>query len=295
LIKDLRFEYGVLERVSPNVRRILARNPSPFTYFGTGTYVVGHGRVAVIDPGPALSEHVEALLRGLGDEQVSHVLITHTHLDHSPAARELVTRTGAAIYGFGPHHGHEHATGESVEEGADLAFVPDVRVKDGDVIAGDGFSFECVHTPGHASNHMCFALREESALFCGDHVMGWSTSVVAPPDGNMGDYLRSLDRLIGRDDARYYPTHGAPIDAPRDFVKALRKHRNQREQQILDCLAQGTTRILDMVPLMYVGVPTLLYPAASLSVYAHVLHLIERDAITTDEPLTLTASFRLRS
>lgn len=295
LNKDLRFEYGVLERVAPNIRRIVARNPSPFTLFGTGTYVIGEGRVAVIDPGPLKSEHVDALLAGLGDEQVTHVLVTHTHLDHSPAARELVQRTGAQTFGMGMHRADAHETGESLEEGADFDFVPDVHVRDGQVIEGDGFSIECLHTPGHARNHVCYALTSERALFSGDHVMGWSTSVIAPPDGDMGDYLRSLDRLLARDDARYYPTHGAPIDAPHELVAQFVKHRRQREQQILDCLAEGTRVIADMVPLMYLGVPTILHAAAAMSVYAHVLHLLERGLIGSDGDASLDAQYWLRS
>lgn len=291
-VKDLHFEYGVLSPLSPNVRRLIAHNPSPFTYAGTGTYVIGHGRVAVIDPGPAASEHIDNLLRALGGETVSHILITHTHLDHSPGARLLTERTAARTYGFGPH-GRSPEDDVKVEEGADFAFVPDERLADGDVVQCDGFEVEAVHTPGHCSNHLCFQLRGERAFFSGDHVMGWSTSVISPPDGNMADYLRSLTRLLGRDDARYYPTHGAPIDDPKPLVRAFIAHRHAREEQIVECLREGPRRIREMVPIMYAAVSPMLYPAAARSVFAHVLHMLATERIKTDEPPTIDAVYRL--
>ena len=219
--------YGRLEKVSPLIRRIVARNPGPFTFLGTGTYVVGRGRVAVIDPGPDLAEHVAALLAGLAGESVSHIVITHTHLDHSPAAAALQAATGAPTYGFGPH-GRRGETGES---GADLAFTPDHRLADGDSLAGAGWRLDALHTPGHASNHLCFALPEEQALFSGDHVMGWSTTVVAPQDGDMAAYMRSLTRLRQREERTYWPTHGGPIRDPHRHVDALIEHRLARHPQ----------------------------------------------------------------
>jgi glyoxylase-like metal-dependent hydrolase (beta-lactamase superfamily II) len=292
LVKDLHFEYGVLEHVSPNVRRLIAHNPSPFTYAGTGTYVVGRGSVAVIDPGPASSEHIDNLLRGLEGETVSHILITHTHLDHSPGARLLKERTGARTYGYGPHGGSERPE-DKVEEGADFAFVPDVAVKHGDVIEGKDYAIEAVHTPGHCSNHLCFGLQSEKLLFSGDHVMGWSTSVISPPDGNMVDYLRSLNLLLGRADGRYLPTHGPAIEDPKPLVAAFIAHRYAREAQILECLAAVPSTIQAMVPKMYAAVAKGLYPAAARSVYAHVLHMLETGAVATDERPTLTATYRL--
>lgn len=292
LVKDLRFEYGVLEQVSPNVRRLIAHNPSPFTYAGTGTYVVGRGAVAVIDPGPASAEHIDNLMRGLGNESVSHILITHTHLDHSPGARLLKERTGSKTYGFGPHGGSERPE-DKVEEGADFAFVPDVRMSHGEVISGQGFEIEAVHTPGHCSNHLCFQLRDEKLLFSGDHVMGWSTSVISPPDGSMVDYLRSLNLLLGRDDVRYLPTHGPAIEDPKPLVAAFIAHRHAREAQIVECLGGGPSTIQDMVPKMYAAVAKQLYPAAARSVYAHVLHMLEIGKIVTDEKPSLTAVYRL--
>src|SRR5271169_4297802 len=185
--REFSFEYGRLERVAPGIRRIVARNPSPFTFKGTGTYVVGEGEVAVIDPGPDQGEHVAALLAGLAGEQVTHILVTHTHRDHSPAAKALQAATGAPTYGFGPHAGGRRGE-PGIEEGGDWDFIPDVALKDGDAIVGADWRFEVVHTPGHTSNHLCFALPEQGVLFSGDHVMGWSTSVIAPPDGEMSAY-----------------------------------------------------------------------------------------------------------
>src|SRR5690349_8929345 len=250
--RDIAFEYGRLEPVAPGLRRIVARNPGPFTFKGTGTYVVGHGEVAVIDPGPDLPEHVEALLAGLAGEQDTHILITHTHRDHSPAARPLQAATGAATYGFGPHAGGKRGD-PAVEEGGDWDFVPDRVVHDGDRIAGKSWVFEAVHTPGHTSNHLCFALPSEGVLFSGDHVMGWSTSVIAPPDGDMAAYMTSLDKLLGRVDAIYWPTHGPAITEPKAHVRAFIAHRREREAGILECLHAGPTRIDDIVDRLYVG------------------------------------------
>ena len=282
--RELEFEYGRVDLVSAPgavpVRRVVARNPSAFTLYGTGTYIVGRGRVAVIDPGPDLPEHVEALAAAIADEEVSHVLVTHTHNDHSPATRPFKAKVGAgAVFGYGPHGS---GRGAPVEEGGDMEFVPEVEVRDGDVIEGDGWSFECVHTPGHTSNHVCFALREDRLLFSGDHVMGWSTSVISPPDGDMGDYLRSLERLLGRDDARYWPTHGPCIDDPKPYVRAFIAHRREREAQILECLRAGAGRIEDMVPRMYAGLAPALIPAAGRSVFAAMVHLVETGQVVTD-------------
>ena len=222
MLNDRSFKcvYGQLERVSPLIRRIVAENPGPFTFLGTGTYVVGHGKVAVIDPGPLLQSHVDALLSALSGETVTHILVTHTHTDHSPAARLLRGATGAPTVGFGPHG----QVGDTGEAGADVEFVPDVAIADGDVVAGPGWRLEALHTPGHASNHLCFALAQEAALFAGDQVMGWSTTVIAPPDGNMAAYMRSLDRLSRRHDEVYWPTHGGAIFDPKAHLAELISH-----------------------------------------------------------------------
>ena len=213
------FRYGVIEPVAPRVRRLVARNPSPFTFHGTGTYIVGHSEVAVIDPGPDLAEHVDALLGGLAGERVTHILITHTHRDHSPASRPLRKATGATVYAYGPHGAGQ--TDTHVEEGADREFAPDATVRHGELIEGRGWSLECVHTPGHTSNHMCYQLREHQALFCGDHVMAWNTAVIAPPDGDMTDYLASLELLLGRDDRSLWPTPRPPCRGSQTFRAGL--------------------------------------------------------------------------
>ena len=291
--RELDFEYGEVTTVSPNIRRVIARNPSAFTLYGTGTYILGHGRVAVVDPGPADAAHIDALARATADEAITHVLVTHTHMDHSPGCRLLAAHTDAPTYGFGPHGAGKIAAGVQVEEGGDMDFEPDVTVATGEVIAGDGWSVECVYTPGHTSNHVCYALREERALFSGDHVMGWSTSVISPPDGDMKSYLASLHLLLERDDAIYWPTHGPAITAPKSHVRAFIEHRREREAQIRQCLTQGVRRIADMVPLMYTGVAVQLYPAAARSVFAATAVLIERGEVICEGELAVGAEFRL--
>lgn len=281
-VTEMAFDYGVVERVAPLVRRIVARNPGPYTFHGTGTYVVGRGEVAVIDPGPALAAHVDALVAALAGETVTHQLITHTHRDHSPAARLLKQATGAATYGFGPHGGGRAPPGPQVEEGADRDFRPDVVLGDGDAVAGPGWTLAAVHTPGHTSNHLCFALAETGALFTGDHVMGWSTSVISPPDGDMRAYLASLRRLLDRDDAAYWPTHGPPIENPRPFVRAFLGHRRARERQIVACLESGITTVPGMVARMYPGLADRLVPAARRSVLAHLIHMVEDGRVACD-------------
>ena len=273
--RALDFTYGEAARVTPLIRRVIAENPSAFTFHGTGTYIIGAERpdaaVAVIDPGPDLDGHVAALLRALGGQRVSHILITHTHRDHSPAAAALKAATGAPTYGFGPHARYD---GVGVEAGGDLDFVPDHVLADGVTVQGDGWTFEAVHTPGHTSNHLCFALREENALFSGDHVMGWSTTIVSPPDGDMQAYMNSLAKLRARGETRYYPTHGAPIDDPAAFVDALLAHRREREDQIAACLGTGIGSIPEMVRRMYADVDVKLHPAAARSVLAHLVHMV---------------------
>jgi glyoxylase-like metal-dependent hydrolase (beta-lactamase superfamily II) len=292
--RDFRFEYGRLETVAPGVRRIVARNPSPFTFEGTGTYVVGSGEVAVIDPGPDLAGHVADLRAGLAGEQVTHILVTHTHRDHSPAAKLLKEATGAPTFGFGPHRGGER--GEAgAEEGGDWDFAPDVVLRDGDAIDGAGWRFEAVHTPGHTSNHLCFALPDRGILFSGDHVMAWSTSVIAPPDGDMGAYLSSLEKLLGRHDKAYWPTHGPAIDEPHRHVRAFIAHRREREAGILECLSQGVERIDAIVERLYPGLQPALRRAAGRSVQAHLIDLVGRGIVGSDGPSTLDALYRRAS
>jgi len=290
---EIAFEYGRLEPVAPGVRRIVARNPGPFTFKGTGTYVVGEGEVAVIDPGPELEEHIAALVASLADEQVTHILVTHTHRDHSPAAKALKAATGAPTYGFGPHAGGKR--GEAgVEEGGDWDFTPDIVVRDGEGVGGGKWRFETVHTPGHTSNHLCFALPDSGILFSGDHVMGWSTSVIAPPDGDMAAYMASLDKLLARRDTVFWPTHGPAITEPQRHVRAFIAHRRERESGIIDCLKSGIETADKMVERLYVGLNPSLRRAAGRSVLAHLIDLIGRDIVTADGPATVEARFRLR-
>jgi glyoxylase-like metal-dependent hydrolase (beta-lactamase superfamily II) len=288
-VRELQFEYGLPAQAAANVRRVVARNPSPFTHAGSGTYLVGNGRVAVIDPGPLQEEHIDALLGALAErgEQVAHILVTHTHLDHSGGAPLLAARTGAKTHGFGPHAQGRHQPEDVVEAGADWSFRPDVTLVEGDTVEGDDYALTALHTPGHCSNHLCFSLADGKTLFTGDHVMGWSTSVIAPPDGDMGDYMANLQRLLVRDDAQYLPTHGPAITAPKPLVAAYIKHREEREAQLIACLKSGIRRIPDAVEVMYKDVPRYLHPAAARSVFAHVLHLHEQGRIQTDGEPTL--------
>jgi glyoxylase-like metal-dependent hydrolase (beta-lactamase superfamily II) len=291
--RDFAFEYGRLEPVAPGVRRIVANNPGPFTFKGTGTYVVGEGEVAVIDPGPDLSEHVDALLAGLAGERITHILVTHTHRDHSPAAKAVKEATGAPTYGFGPHAGG--VRGEpGIEEGGDWDFVPDIVMADGDTVAGAKWRFEAVHTPGHTSNHLCFALPDSGILFSGDHVMGWSTSVIAPPDGDMAAYMASLDKLLDRSDKVYWPTHGPAITEPHRHVRAFIAHRREREAAIIACLKSGLDSVPAMVEKLYVGLDPRLHRAAGRSVLAHLVDLIGRDIVTAEGAPTAESRYRLR-
>jgi glyoxylase-like metal-dependent hydrolase (beta-lactamase superfamily II) len=271
---------GRIERPGPLVRRLLAPNPSPFTYTGTQTYIVGEGEVAVIDPGPDLPIHLAALEAALAGEEVAAILCTHTHRDHSPAARPLQAATGAPIVGC--------AALALEDEGprADAAFDPDYRpdrvLADGERLAGGGWTLAAVATPGHTSNHLCFALAETGALFSGDHVMGWSTTVVAPPDGDMAAYMASLAKLRARDDATYYPAHGPPVTDPKAHLDRLIAHRRERERQILAHLAAGEGRIPAMVADIYADVDPRLHPAAGRSVLAHLIDLEARGLARRD-------------
>lgn len=283
-VRDIEFQYGVCDQVSPLIRRVVADNPGPFTYVGTGTYIVGRGEVAVIDPGPAIDAHLEAILKATEGETITHIFVTHHHLDHSPLAAPLAARTGAVIYGC--PLGHAVAdTGVKMEEGEDDAFRPEVVVCGGGVFKGANWTLEAIPTPGHTSNHICYGLAEENALFCGDHIMGWSTTVISPPDGDMGAYFDSLERVKARGFARLWPTHGPPITDPGPFIDAYIAHRRNREAQILGQLAQGHTRIGQMVPVLYKDVDVRLHPAAAHSVLAHMIQLTREGRVkTTGEP-----------
>ena len=290
---DRRFEceYGQIAEVSPLIRRIVANNPGPYTFKGTGTYIIGRGEVAVIDPGPDDKSHVEALLGSLKGEQITHQIVTHTHLDHSPATRYVAEQTGAKTYAFGPHGLGKIATEFKVEAGGDMDFSPDFAVKDGEIITGNGWSIECVHTPGHTSNHLCLSLIEEEALFTGDHVMGWSTTVISPPDGDMSDYILSLKKLLIRKDKIYYPTHGGAILEPQKYVRAIIIHRKLRENQILDCISKEINNIPDMVSRMYEGLDQRLIKAAQHSILSHMIDLVNRDIIHANGSVNIDAEY----
>lgn len=273
---------GLAEQLEPLVRRILAPNPSPYTFTGTQTYIVGNaGEVAVIDPGPDDEDHIRAILDCIDGDRLVAILCTHTHRDHSPAAKPLAERAGAPVVGCAPLV----LTSDEprADEAFDPTYAPDRVLEDGEAMTGlcelGRWTLRAVHTPGHTSNHLCFALEESGALFTGDHVMGWSTSVVIPPDGDMGDYMKSLDKLQARDDRVYYSAHGAPIDKPRQLVRGMIGHRRQRENQILRLLGEGAKRIEQLVTLMYKGLDPRLTGAAGMSVKAHLLDLERRGQV----------------
>ncbi len=288
---------GEVEVLEPAVRRLLAPNPSPYTFTGTQTWIVGAGRdVAVIDPGPAGSGesvgdpkdafgagHVDAILRALGDQQLVAILCTHTHRDHSPAAAPLKAATGAPIIGCAPLAIVDD--GPRADAAFDPDYAPDQILADGDVVSGDGWTLEAVATPGHTSNHLCYALRETNALFTGDHVMQWSTSVVSPPDGDMAQYMASLERLYARDDRIFYPAHGPAITKTKQYVRGMLGHRKSREVQILRELAKGPRAIETMVAVMYKGLDPRLTGAAGRSVLAHLIDLERRDKVATKDDI----------
>ncbi len=269
----------LVETVHPLVRRVLAQNASPFTYTGTQTHIVGHGEVAVIDPGPDLPEHLDAILAATAEERIVAIVCTHTHRDHSPAAGPLKAVTGAPVMGCAPIL---TADGSGLEAGFDHSYAPDRIMVEGDSVSGPGWTLEAVATPGHTSNHLCFALAEANALFSGDHVMGWSTSVVVPPDGDMGAYLASLEKLMGREDEIYFPAHGDPVTRPQRLVRSMIGHRRQREGQILRLLGEGPQSIPKMVSSMYVGLDPRLEKAAGASVLAHLLDLGARGHVAAE-------------
>ncbi len=286
---------GQLERLSPLVRRLVAPNPGPMTFTGTCTYVVGQGAVAVIDPGPALPEHVATLVGSLGDERVAQIVVTHTHLDHSPAAALLQQATGAPVIGCGPHiFAREPTAAEAANAHAanDMSFRPDRMLADGEVFNGAGFTLEAVATPGHTMNHLAFALAQENALFSGDHVMAWSTTVVIPPTGSMRAYRDSLERLRARRETLYWPGHGGPVREPQRFLRALLHHRRQRDAAIASRLAAGDTTVAAVVARIYEGLNPKLARAASLSVLAHLEEMEASGRVIVEGEPGLQATFR---
>lgn len=294
-VRDFDFAYGRADQVSPLVRRVIARNPGPFTFTGTGAYIVG-GRepgaeVAVIDPGPLDEAHLDALLAQVDGQRVTAVLVTHTHRDHAPLARPFAQRVGAPVLAAQPPDRTVHASG-GLDEDDDLSFAPDQVLEGGERIVGDGWTLEVLPTPGHASNHLSFLLLEENALFSGDHVMGWSTTVVAPPDGDMTAYMASLDAVIARQVSTIWPTHGPPITEPAPFLVAYRDHRLRREAQVVAHLTDAPQRIPDIVPRLYAAVDERLWPAASLSVWAHLIALERQGRVKATPKPDLDAIWR---
>ncbi len=292
LIREHDFQYGQIEVLAPGIRRLTARNPSAFTYYGTGTYIIGEGTVAVIDPGPDDPAHLNALITGLEGEHISHILVTHCHLDHSPGARLLQAACDAPTYAFGPHGAASEHRDAGTEEGVDVDFDPDVRLVHGQRFSVGALEVECIHTPGHTSNHMCFALPASGDVFSGDHVMGWSTSVIIPPDGDMADYLNSLQLMLDRKDNRYWPTHGPPINTPADYVAALIAHRHQRMDDILKLLAETPMHIPQMVGPLYPGLDPRLIGGARLSILASLRYLMANREIEASDGMPMQCTYR---
>jgi glyoxylase-like metal-dependent hydrolase (beta-lactamase superfamily II) len=286
---------GHLEQVSPLVRRWVTDNPGPFTFTGTCVYVIGHGKVCIIDPGRGAEGEATALLEALDRETVADILVTHTHRDHSPGARQLKALTGAMISGCAPHWAARPLNlGESpiLDASADREHNPDRLMEEGNCLEGNGFTLTAIETPGHTMNHLCFSLAEDNALISGDHVMAWSTSIVAPPDGSMGAYMASLDKLRGRGESIYWPGHGGPVTDPQRFVRGLLGHRRMREASILAALRERPASIPELVAQLYTGLAPVLKAAAALSVFAHLEDLTGRGQAVTDGPPALDGHYR---
>ena len=289
-------DYGVAQEVAPGVRRIVANNPGPYTFLGTNSYVVGSGEVAVIDPGPAEPSHLEAIAAAIKGERLTHILITHSHRDHCDGARGLQALAGGKIAAFGP-------TGTARGAGApglsydfvDPDFVPDRKLADGDTVRGKDFALDVLHMPGHAPDHLCFALVGKRTMFTGDHVMGWNTTVIAPPEGDLAQFLASLERLMQRHDKMFLPGHGGRIQTPQRVVKAYIMHRKWREQTILACLEDGICTVPRIVARLYGTLDAGLKEAAALSVLAHLEYLIDRDLVAADGANALSSVFYLRA
>tara|TARA_B100000949_G_scaffold233652_1_gene250638 strand:+ start:2771 stop:3718 length:948 start_codon:yes stop_codon:yes gene_type:complete len=282
--------HGRAVPVEDGILRVTAPNSGPLTFTGTNSYVVGRDTLAVIDPGPDDESHWQTLISAIDGRPVSHIFVSHTHKDHSPLARRLKAETGATIVAEGPHRAARPLHDGEINplaESSDMDFVPDITAEDGAVVSGDGWEIEVVHTPGHTANHAAFAERRRNVLFSADHVMAWATTIIAPPDGAMSDFMASLDRLLARDERIYYPGHGGPVTAPRKFTRALKAHRRMRESAILSRIEKGDRTIPEMVAVIYRDTDKRLHGAAALSVLAHLEDLVERGAVVTDGPPAL--------
>lgn len=289
---------GVAEEVQPGVRRVLCDNASPFTFTGTVSYIIGKGKVAILDPGPDNAAHAAALLDAVRGETVTHILVTHTHRDHSPNTARIKAATGATVYAEGPHRASRpryESEKHNPESGADRDFKPDVMLRNGETIEGHGWRLEAVATPGHTANHMAFAWPDRNLTFVGDHVMGWSTSIVAPPDGSMVDYMASLERLAGRSEDLYFSGHGPEIPEGPRYVRFLTRHRQAREASILHRLSKGGTDIPTLVRAIYIGIDPRLTTAAGYSVLAHLEDLVARGIVATDSDPVIGGRYRLAS
>jgi len=287
---------GKAKEVVPGVRAVVANNPGPFTFKGTVSYIVGRGEVAILDPGPDDDTHIGALLDAVRGETVTHIFVTHTHRDHSPAVPKVKAATGATVFAQGPHRlARPLHIGETrrLDASADMDFLPDVKLADGETVGGKSWTLEAVTTPGHTANHMAYAFKERDLLFAGDHVMAWSTTIVAPPDGAMSDYMASLRKLARRPEPLYLPGHGAPVrDAPR-YVQFLIRHRLGREASILHRLGKGNADIPTVVKAVYIGLDARLVGAAALSTLAHLEDLVARGIVATDGPPSIGGVYRL--
>lgn len=293
-VTDFEPQHGVPVPVAEGVQRLTAPNPSPFTFHGTNTYIVGEKSVCVIDPGPDNDAHFEALMTALEGREVTHIAVSHTHRDHSPLARRLKESSGAVIVAEGPHRSARPLfEGElnPFAESSDSDFVPDMAIADGEAVEGEGWRLTALWTPGHTANHVAFSLEGTGILFSADHVMAWATSIVAPPDGAMGDYMASLDRLLERQDRLYLPGHGGPVTEPQAFVRALRTHRRLRERAVLERIRKGDRLIPDMVKVIYATTDPRLHGAAALSVLAHIEDLLDKGLIATEGPPRLSGEY----
>ncbi len=292
---------GVPVSLTAGLRLVLAPNPSPMTFLGTNTYILGSSDLAIIDPGPDSSAHLDALLDAIGMQRVSHILLTHSHLDHSPLARPLAEKTGASVFAFGPSHAGQSTIMQQLAsaglagggEGIDKGFYPDERLADGDLITGEGWQLEALHTPGHIGNHLCF--RWNDFVFTGDHVMGWASSLVSPPDGDLTDFMASCEKLKGIAAATFYPGHGAPVTDPSERLHWLIEHRKGREAQICDALRERGHTAETLTAAVYTDVPKAMYPAAARNVFAHLVDLVQRGIVTASPKLAVDAVFALES